>query len=375
VGTVLAAEDGPLARLKVAALQQQETPAFKSWFGASKVVREETGKLKLDHYESSNAEVTHRRSREIPMDEFLTLNNPAQPWRAGIRLASAFCKAAKEWTQRELMSYFLKKELGPNSAVTLTKLGAFHEGEDPLGAAIPERLSHRFALHPDDWEATFHSLTLKESSKLKFYKPVIVDIKPGTLVGDMYVANRFYNANSEVDKAKYAQAYRASLKPWPVNLKDYVMPELLIPGGKTAKVEYDMDNGEGTPREVKLTYKGKKGPDFLIYIFPQADKSLDAEVNVITDAGETDKPYTPWVEAKDTQLATAQALATKIRECMDQEYNTRADAARRAGNRLLAQELQREASNIYQEVLNDIITQLVDIPNAKWTGWKVPKGN
>jgi hypothetical protein len=151
--------------------------------------------------------------------------------------------------------------------------------------------------------------------------------------------------------------------------------EKLTASDKQAEVEWDMSPVGQHKRGIKLTYKGKKGPDFLIYIFPQADKSLDAEVHVITDAGETDKPYTPWVEAKDTQLATAQALATKIRECMDQEYNTRADAARRAGNRLLAQELQREASNIYQEVLNDIITQLVDIPNAKWTGWKVPNGD
>lgn len=145
---------------------------------------------------------------------------------------------------------------------------------------------------------------------------------------------------------------------------------------KFAKVEWDMSPVDDHERAIKLTYKGKKGPGFLIYIYPRADQGFDSEVNVIADDGQMNpdfgKPYAPWVDALATPLATVQALASKLRECVNQEYNTRADAAVRAGNRALAQTLRQEASNLYQEILNDVVKQLVEIPLPKWTGWKNP---
>jgi hypothetical protein len=114
-------------------------------------------------------------------------------------------------------------------AIALSNLGKFHAGVDTLGKWVPERLTHQFALDPDKWEHTFYSLTLKEPKKIRYYRPKNVDILPGTLVGDMAIANQFYRTKDPVEQEKYALAYLASLKPYPVNLDDYKFPELLIP--------------------------------------------------------------------------------------------------------------------------------------------------
>lgn len=114
-------------------------------------------------------------------------------------------------------------------AVALSNLGKFHAGVDTLGKWVPERLTHQFALDPIKWEHTFYSLTLKEPKKIRYYRPKNVDIVPGTLVGDMAIANQFYRTKDPAEQEKYAMAYLASLKPYPVNLDDYEFPELLIP--------------------------------------------------------------------------------------------------------------------------------------------------
>ena len=114
-------------------------------------------------------------------------------------------------------------------AVALSNLGKFHAGVDTLGKWVPERLTHQFALDPNKWEHTFYSLTLKEPKKIRYYRPKNVDIVPGTLVGDMAIANQFYRTKDPAEQEKYALAYLASLKPYPVNLDDYKFPELLIP--------------------------------------------------------------------------------------------------------------------------------------------------
>jgi len=116
-----------------------------------------------------------------------------------------------------------------SKAIRLTKLGKFHKGEDPLGEYVPERLTHRFALHPEQWEDTFYSLTLKDPRKIKYYGPTEVEIMPGTLVGDMALANKFYRAKSDDERERYASAYQDSLRPWPQSLHNYKQPELLIP--------------------------------------------------------------------------------------------------------------------------------------------------
>lgn len=114
-------------------------------------------------------------------------------------------------------------------AISLTRLGKFHKGADTLGEFVPERLRCRFALHPEKWEHTFYSLTLKEPKKLKYYGPKQVEIPPGTLVGDMALANQFYWTKDPDEKLQWAEKYKASLKPYPVNVADYKYPELLIP--------------------------------------------------------------------------------------------------------------------------------------------------
>ena len=116
-----------------------------------------------------------------------------------------------------------------SQAIHLTRLGRFHRGQDALAQYVPERLTHRFALHPDKWESTFFSLTNRDPRKLKFYGPTKIDVVPGTLVGDMALANRFYRARTPAEKVQAAQQYQDSLRPYPVDIDLYRMPELLIP--------------------------------------------------------------------------------------------------------------------------------------------------
>jgi pyrimidine deaminase RibD-like protein/GNAT superfamily N-acetyltransferase len=116
-----------------------------------------------------------------------------------------------------------------DTAISLSKLGKFHPGADTLAQFVPERATAQYALHPDKWESTFYSLTNKDSDKLKYYGPKKISIPPGTLVGDMAIANKFYRAKTTVEKQQYAEAYKQSLKPYPVDVGEYRMPELLIP--------------------------------------------------------------------------------------------------------------------------------------------------
>jgi hypothetical protein len=46
----------------------------------------------------------------------------------------------------------------------------------------------------------------------------------------MAIANKFYRAKTAEEKEQYAELYRQSLKPYPVDVSNYRMPELLIPG-------------------------------------------------------------------------------------------------------------------------------------------------
>ena len=114
-------------------------------------------------------------------------------------------------------------------AIHLTRLGKFHKGGDELAKYVPERLTHSFALHPNKWESTFFSLTNKDPRKINFFGPKKIDIVPGTIVGDMAIANKFYRANTPEEKELYAQEYKDSLKPYPVDVSMYRFPELLIP--------------------------------------------------------------------------------------------------------------------------------------------------
>ena len=116
-----------------------------------------------------------------------------------------------------------------DTAISLSKLGKFHSGADALAEFVPERASAQYALHPDKWESTFYSLTNKDSDKLRYYGPKKISIPPGTLVGDMAIANKFYRAKTSEEKQQYAEAYKASLQSYPVDVNQYRMPELLMP--------------------------------------------------------------------------------------------------------------------------------------------------
>lgn len=123
------------------------------------------------------------------------------------------------------------EEFTSPKAIHLSRLPRFHRGTDKLADYVPERLTHDFALHPEKWQSTFFSLTNKDPRKLRFYGPLEIDIVPGTLVGDMAIANRFYRAQTAEEREHLAQQYKDSLRPYSedMDVSQYRMPELLIP--------------------------------------------------------------------------------------------------------------------------------------------------
>ena len=145
-----------------------------------------------------------------------------------------------------------------DTAISLSRLGKFHPGADTLAEFVPERATAQYALHPDKWESTFYSLTNKDSDKLKYYGPKKISIPPGTLVGDMAIANKFYRAKTPEEKQQYAEAYKASLQPYPVDVSEYRMPELLIPRQGVAEgLKVDVPNENWL--QDKIDYAKRKG--------------------------------------------------------------------------------------------------------------------
>jgi pyrimidine deaminase RibD-like protein len=138
---------------------------------------------------------------------------------------------------RAFANTFLKDELNEdadNTAISLTKLPKYHKGGvDELAKYVPERSTHTFALDPNKWQGTFYSLTNKDLHKLKYYGPKKIEIVPGTLVGDMAIANQFYRATDPGKREHFAQAYKESLKPYTGDVSGYRFPELLIPATLT----------------------------------------------------------------------------------------------------------------------------------------------
>lgn len=161
------------------------------------------------------------------------------------------------WYVTEEGEQFLKQALkqgvaegkSNDTAISLSRLGKFHPGEDTLAEFVPERATAQYALHPDKWESTFYSLTNKDSDKVRYYGPKEIAIPPGTLVGDMAIANKFYRAKTTEEKQHYAEMYRQSLKPYPVDVSGYRMPELLIP---KFVAEYSARGRVGTSGPIKL---------------------------------------------------------------------------------------------------------------------------
>jgi pyrimidine deaminase RibD-like protein/GNAT superfamily N-acetyltransferase len=184
-------------------------------------------------------------------------------------------------------------EQGPSNdtAISLSKLGKFHPGTDPLAEFVPERATAQYALHPDKWESTFYSLTNKDSDKLKYYGPKKISIPPGTLVGDMAIANKFYRAKTAEEKQQYAELYRESLKPYPVDVSAYRMPELLIPQQGVAEdamrgVIYTKPNLENEwPEANRYPEFHKLGKDQWIKIARQGSMAKWSSLN---DVGNVD---------------------------------------------------------------------------------------
>jgi hypothetical protein len=113
----------------------------------------------------------------------------------------------------------------PNYAIRLTKLPQMHRGEE-LAKLIPERVTHIFALHPDNWEYTYYSLTGKDKDKIRFYGPVAIMITPDTLIAEMNHATAFMYSRNVKDADKYKESLKLLSQ---VNVREYKRPELLIP--------------------------------------------------------------------------------------------------------------------------------------------------
>jgi hypothetical protein len=117
-------------------------------------------------------------------------------------------------------------DVPPGYAVHLTKIGFKWDKGDPLFAMVPERGTHMFALHPENWKGTFYSLTNKDLHKIANYGPKVVKIAPGTLVAEMAYANNYMRTGN----VEWAKRYADSVRPIEdVDLSSYKLPELLIP--------------------------------------------------------------------------------------------------------------------------------------------------
>lgn len=168
-------------------------------------------------------------------------------------------------------------EVNADYALHLSNLRKFFKDVDPLIELIPQRGTHTFALHSDmflddiksvPWRRTFHSLTgkdfkevLRNKKILSGYQPKKVSIPSGTLVGDMALANAFYNKDLSVqEKAKLAKQYKDKLVPYEqANISDYKLPELLIPKSIQENFADGKVKGKSRPGRVKKAGASCKG--------------------------------------------------------------------------------------------------------------------
>ena len=190
-----------------------------------------------------------------------------------------------------------------NTAISLSKLGKFHPGADALAEFVPERASAQYALHPDKWESTFYSLTNKDSDKLRYYGPKKISIPPGTLVGDMAIANKFYRAKTSEEKQQYAEAYKASLQSYPVDVSQYRMPELLIP-------RQNVDEAFDTPLPITWE-KGMHGDIDALAKLPDGT-NLSIMFNKQDNIKPDDKTWMVEFYRNNSQEVTGEGDAQKV---------------------------------------------------------------
>jgi GNAT superfamily N-acetyltransferase len=190
-----------------------------------------------------------------------------------------------------------------DTAISLSKLGKFHSGADALAEFVPERASAQYALHPDKWESTFYSLTNKDSDKLRYYGPKKISIPPGTLVGDMAIANKFYRAKTPEEKQQYAKAYKASLQSYPVDVNQYRMPELLMP-------RQNVDEAFDTPLPITWE-KGMHGDVDALAKLPDGS-NLSIMFNKQDNIKPDDKTWMVEFYRNNSQEVTGEGDAQKV---------------------------------------------------------------
>ena len=190
-----------------------------------------------------------------------------------------------------------------DTAISLSKLGKFHPGTDELAEFVPERATAHYALHPDKWESTFYSLTNKDSDKLKYYGPKKISIPSGTLVGDMAIANKFYRAKTSEEKQHYAEAYKASLQSYPVDVSQYRMPELLIP-------RQNVDEAFDTPLPITWE-KGEHGDVDALAKLPDGT-NLSIMFNKQDNIKPDDKTWMVEFYRNNSQEVTGEGDAQKV---------------------------------------------------------------
>tara|TARA_B100000886_G_scaffold340286_1_gene308950 strand:+ start:1012 stop:4305 length:3294 start_codon:yes stop_codon:yes gene_type:complete len=154
----------------------------------------------------------------------------------------------KQKLYRDELAKYVKDPLKPGTAVVLTRLGEFHK-YDPLEDYVPERKGKMYALHPDNYDATFYSLTNKDLNKIVYYGPKVTRVPAGSMIADMAIANRFYRTKDQQEREAIAKEYQASMVPFGTDVSAMKMPEVLIPtnsgkpiGLDEAKVESILEN-------------------------------------------------------------------------------------------------------------------------------------
>ena len=118
----------------------------------------------------------------------------------------------------------------PGHAIYLGLVNILWKTDALLAEAVPERLTHVFALHPRNWKRTFQLTTGKDPAKIIAFNPEAIPMHPGTLVAEMVFAHKAMWTGHP----QWAELYRKSLRPVEeAEVGKYMKPELLVPPGVT----------------------------------------------------------------------------------------------------------------------------------------------
>ena len=220
-------------------------------------------------------------------------------------------------TQRGRLEYYMNEPIGNDMALHLGKLPKYFDGTDPLADMVPDRVG-KFALHPDNWEGTYYSLTNKDTAKIKFYKPQLVKIPANSVVGDMAIANRYYRTKDEDEKKVLAVAYRDSMVPYGADTSHIKMPEIIMPES--------IEEGKRIPRKKGQPAGSKKHSDLYTDENPKGTihglkfatvKDAEASVNKIKNSG---KKHAHKIQAAVAMEQRAKAAGKKSAAAVYRKY-------------------------------------------------------